>query len=1053
MISKKLFSLATLLIINNIFSQGTLIRSPKISPDGTYMAFGYHGDIWVHNFLNKESRRLTIHQAYESNPVWSPNGKEIAFSSNRKGNENVFTISLSGGNLKQLTYYPTKNIPSCWNNSNIIFSTNRTYNGPEREKQMYEVNKKGGTPKRLLTAYGSMAATSPNAKLIAYVKGECRISREDYQGAAQKDIWIYNKGNNQYHRITTSKKNDHSPVWDESGNLYYISAKSGRYNIYKQVISEEGQKVGEPVQLTYQKIDGIRSFSVSNKGVILYMSGIDLYKLEKGTTTKISLNIKSDNHFNESEIKNVTNGINHYEISPNRKQIALEVGGEIFVKENDKKKKYTNNISNHTYKDIKPQWINDTTLFFISDRGGKFEIYSATSKHTSVDLCRSIKIDIKKELSEKADITNIAVSPNKKKIAYETSEGAFFIANLSGGEIKNKKMFSNSWGGVQGVNWSPDSRYVVYSQQDLDFDSEVFIQSAVDKNIKMNVSMHPRSDTSPVWSSDGKKIAFISNRNGMNNDVWMVWLEKEEWEKTKFDHENGQYYESKSNQVNKENEKKKKQAITVKIDKERIYERLVQVTSLSGNEYEAVFSDNNEFIYFFAQQSATNKGGIYKIKWDGSNLKEINNLGEIASLGTLEEKHIYFRASGKLKKLSIKSDSIITLSYIANYTVNHSKQRKQIFEEGVRSLTSRFYDPEFHGYNWDTIVKKYKPWVLSATTQQDFTDMFNVMLGQLNASHMGYIWRPENNVKSENIGLLGIEVSHVKEGVRVDYILSNSAADKSKSKLNIGDIIVAVNGHKIGQETNFYSLLRNAKGREVLVTLDNSKEIVIRTQSSLKKNKYEAWVSSRKKLVDEYSKGQLGYIHIQGMNMQSFERFERELKASGYGKKGIVIDVRYNGGGWTTDRLMAVLNVKQHAYTIPRGATKSLKNHKQFASNYPFNERAILSVNTKPSVALCNENSYSNAEIFSHAYKNLGIGKLVGQPTFGAVISTSGTPLQKGYIRMPFRAWFVKKTGKNMENEAPATPDYLVENLPGWKSSGEDAQLKKAVEVLLQDIK
>jgi C-terminal processing protease CtpA/Prc len=189
------------------------------------------------------------------------------------------------------------------------------------------------------------------------------------------------------------------------------------------------------------------------------------------------------------------------------------------------------------------------------------------------------------------------------------------------------------------------------------------------------------------------------------------------------------------------------------------------------------------------------------------------------------------------------------------------------------------------------------------------------------------------------------------------------------------------------------------------------------------------------------------------MNAPSFESFERELKASGYGKKGIVIDVRYNGGGWTTDRLMAVLNVDQHAYTIPRGAADDLqKENKKFQGNYPFNERAILSVNTKPTVALCNESSYSNAEIFSHAYKNLGIGKLVGQPTFGAVISTGGYSLSKGYVRMPFRAWYVKKSGLNMENDAPAVPDYLIKNTPGLGATGEDTQLQKAVDVLLEEI-
>ncbi|MCV6631547.1 MAG: S41 family peptidase, partial [Flavobacteriaceae bacterium] len=174
--------------------------------------------------------------------------------------------------------------------------------------------------------------------------------------------------------------------------------------------------------------------------------------------------------------------------------------------------------------------------------------------------------------------------------------------------------------------------------------------------------------------------------------------------------------------------------------------------------------------------------------------------------------------------------------------------------------------------------------------------------------------------------------------------------------------------------------------------------------------------------------------------------------ASGYGKKGIVIDVRYNGGGWTTDRLMAVLNVTQHAYTVPRGAAKNLKTENtKFRKHYPFNERAILSVNTKPTIALCNENSYSNAEIFSHAYKSLKLGKLVGQPTFGAVISTGGHGLLNGYVRMPYRAWYVKESGMNMEH-GPAVPDYLVSNPPGWKARGEDQQLQKAVSVLLEQL-
>ena len=190
------------------------------------------------------------------------------------------------------------------------------------------------------------------------------------------------------------------------------------------------------------------------------------------------------------------------------------------------------------------------------------------------------------------------------------------------------------------------------------------------------------------------------------------------------------------------------------------------------------------------------------------------------------------------------------------------------------------------------------------------------------------------------------------------------------------------------------------------------------------------------------------------MNWTSFERFERELMAAGDGKDGIVIDVRYNGGGWTTDYLMAVLNVKQHAYTIPRGASDNLnEDHLKFKDTYPFSERLPLAAWTKPSIAMCNESSYSNAEIFSHAYKSLGLGTLVGQPTFGAVISTGGWTLVDGsYVRMPFRAWYVKSTEQNMEH-GPAVPDILVENPPAYRAKNIDPQLQRAVQELQKQIK
>ena len=320
-----------------------------------------------------------------------------------------------------------------------------------------------------------------------------------------------------------------------------------------------------------------------------------------------------------------------------------------------------------------------------------------------------------------------------------------------------------------------------------------------------------------------------------------------------------------------------------------------------------------------------------------------------------------------------------------------------------------------------------------------------------------YRGEERKELQNESTGILGIEVKPDKNGqLKITKVVTNSAADRELSKLHVGDIITAVNDEKVSASKNMYQYLSYTNNEKIVLTVlsnGSEKEITIRPKSNARTDNYNAWVEERKQLTEKYSNGRLGYIHIQGMNWTSFENFERELTAAGYGKEGIVIDVRYNGGGWTTDYLMAVLNVKQHAYTIPRGAAKNLeKEHENFSKYYPYSERLPLAAWTKPTVALCNENSYSNAEIFSHAYKELKLGKLVGTPTFGAVISTGGkTLIDDSYVRIPFRGWYVKSTGANMDFQ-PAVPDFIIDNYPDEKAKGTDSQLKKAVDELLKQL-
>ena len=722
-------------------------------------------------------------------------------------------------------------------------------------------------------------------------------------------------------------------------------------------------------------------------------------------------------------------------------------------------------LTDHPYRDKNPIWINNSTLVFSSDRDGAFNLYSVTSTGSESNLFKTFKLKTKQLTFNDAEEEGVVLSPDKKKIAFRRGRGQLIMVDVdSMGSLSNEIVLLDGWDTPRGIAWSPDSKWIAYSMSDLNFNREIYIHAVAGSKLPVNISMHPRSDNSPRWSADGSKLGFISNRNNSDDDVWFVWLKKSDWEKTQRDWEDEEEDETDDKNSKKKSKKSKKDSIVnITIDFEDIHERLVQVTRLAGNEDNITISKDGVTFYFStnggSRQGSSGKSNFMSANWDGDEMKTLfSDLNIYSTKLDKAGKHIYaIKSRGTLIKLNPSTKKKESLSFTAKMDIDHMAERKQVFNEGWRRLRDGFYDPEFHGQDWTRLKSKYLNRCINASTTQDFRRYYNEMLGQLNSSHMGMFGSNPEETQRDRTGLLGIDITPTNNGVKVKRIIYNAPAERLESRLSIGDIITSVNGNEINASTNFYSLLTGLANERTMLNVTDingiKKEVIIRPTTSLRTNLYKEWVKGRKNLIQKYSNGRLGYIHIQGMNWSSFERFERELTASGHGKEGIVIDVRFNGGGWTTDMLMTVLNVRQHSFTIPRGAAKSLENEKNdFRETYPFGERLPLSSWTKPSIALCNENSYSNAEIFSHAYQALGLGTLVGRPTFGAVISTGSSRLLDGTrIRMPFRAWYVKSTNKNMEH-GPAIPDIEVFNAPDSKARGEDPQLQKAVEELLSQI-
>ena len=1047
-------------------SDRPFLRHPAVSPDGQQVAFSFQGDVWTVPSAGGRAVRLTVHEAYEGHPRWSPDGRQIAFSSDRHGNDDVYVMSADGSTPTRLTYHSTgDDVSQITADGDVLFTTSRTYAQVEREPEVYHVPASGGMPDRRLDALGFSPQQSPDGRFLVMERGSNRTTRSDYQGPANRDLWIYDIENDTYRRITTYDGNDYGARWAGDRTLYFISDRDGTRNLYRLALSADGSPDGPPEALTNYTSDGVRTMSTSADGrLVAFERETDVYTLDVGDgrePQRLDVRVPKDSRTVPVDRMTMTRSAREMAVSPDESQAAYVVRGEIFVTEIDTEEPQSNRLTKHAYRDRDVVWLNETTVLFTSDREGQYDIYRLTSTDPEAEtLFESLQTDTERLTTTEADERNLVLSPDRSTVAFQRGRGALVTAEITDGGLDDEETLLDGWASARGVTFSPDGQWLAYSQSDLNFNEEVFILPADGSTEPVNVSQHPRSDEDPVWSPDGSKLGFVSERSGNDADVWFAWLREADYEKTQRDWEELKEEASDENGGDEDGE-----PAPVEIDLDDIHERLRRVTTMPGNESSPAIGSDGDTFYFVAGLPGRTttydaEPDLYSVKWDGSEQERISQGGIYpynVHLGPKGSTLYLMRRGGSLAQYATSGGSVETLPFSAMLTVDLSEERMQIFEEAWRSIEHGFYDPDHHGVDWTALRDKYRPWAARASTARDLADIMNLMLGEINASHMGFY--PSGifgNGGGVETGLLGVELDPVDDGARVARVVPGSPAGRTMSTLREGDVLLSVNGTPIAETGNVYALLEGTADQRTLLRVRDAdgetRTVRIRPTDDLDDLLYKEWVEGRRELTEEYSDGRLGYIHIEGMNWESFERFERELVASAGDKDGLLVDVRFNGGGWTTDYLMTILTVRRHAYTVPRGATRDVSNHTQFREHYPFGERLPFAAWTKPVAALCNQNSYSNAEIFSHAFKQLDLGPLVGTPTFGAVISTGGVGLIDGsFVRLPFRGWWVYETDANME-DTPAVPDLTVQNAPDHRAKGTDAQLERAVDELLQQI-
>lgn len=1074
-----------------------LPRHPALAPNGAQVAFSHQGDIWIAEVATGEASRLTGSTAFETRPQWSPDGQWLAFLSDRHGNRDVFVLPVQGGSPQRLTWHSESESLHEWlDDGRLLIGAIRDRRYSRRDQGAWVAHTDGRTPTLLGDWAMLRPAVSPNGRWIVYERGHGDPRRRAYRGAASSELWLNDLQTGEHRALTEFRGNDLNPMWSaDSRTVFFLSDRACQGN-------EGGRDLGlwkigledkEPAMVFHPRNRSLRNAEISRNGrhiVAELDTSLVLVDTSSGLSRKLVVRGTLDNASLGQEDVTVTGGASEIAVAPDGEAIAFTSGGDIYVMRKHDKIKRAQRVTTHPAPDYGPIWVEDgKALLFISERDGNGEVYQVRAGASEAPLYQARDLQLRRLTETPGDEYAPTLSPNGKLLAWIYGAGKLVV-----GDPQSLQIEREICDGFEGPNfqWSPDSQWLAYSVADDDFNSDIFLARAqipageADAiGVKpFNVTRHPDDDTSPCWSPDGRYLAFTSRRQMLDEtDVWLLPLRKEDSEMTERERLEAEEQAKKAKEEQKKAEKEAKKTAAaeaeaagegsvqepeeekdedaekeepevepVRIDFDAMHLRLRRLTRLEGNESALGFGEDSKTLFFNVTlgtrlTSGTQADtGFYSVDIHDPDPEEVES-SPVGSF-TRHEKELLYTKSGKITGREGKSK---TYDFSVRFRRDLTAQREAVMEEAWRALDRLFYDENFHGHDWAASLEKWRPMALAASTPEDFEDVMNWLLGEMNASHMRFVKSSADSrpvADRNSTGVLGVlwDESHVGNGRRVKEVLAGMPADRELSRLQPQEVVMTVNGVPYQEGENWHRLMLGTVEQETFLEVQNVageiREVIIRPASTLSLGRalYRRNSELARTRVEEQSEGRLGYIHIQGMGTGSLLEFERDLFNAGYGKQGLLIDVRENGGGWTTDMVLAMLMVEDHARTIPRNG----------GEGYPQGRR-IFATWDKPVVVLCNENSYSNAEIFSWSIKTLGRGPVVGKETYGAVISTGGTGLLDGsFVRLPFRGWYVNNEEMtNMEfNGCP--PDYPVENLPGDFVKGLDRQLDKAIEVGLE---
>ena len=1082
---KRYFILFLSLFTATLFAQETpqWIRYQSISPDGQTIVFTYKGDLYTVPTSGGDAQQITYHKAHDYMPVWSKDGQHIAFASDRYGNFDVFVMNAKGGQATRLTFHSNDESPFTFSHddSAVIFGAQRMDTKEHRQyptgsqPELYSVPVEGGRVAQIFTVPAEYVQVSADGSKMLYhdKKGGESEWRKHHTSSITRDIWIYDANSNEHTMLINRAGEDRQPIFtvDESG-FYYLSEESGTFNVHKTTLANSNQNE----QLTNFDLHPVRFLSMGN-GTLAFGYDGALYTMQEGQEPRrVEVNIIRQDIDNNDSFITINGGVREMAISPNGKEIAFIARGEVFVTSVDGS--LTKRITETAEQERFVTFTADGKgVVYASERDGRWSIFKATREREAQEpfFFASTLINEEPMISNEVDNYLSEFSPDGKKVAYVADRRFIKVRDLeSGNEIDlltDEDLF-HMRDGDQYFKWSPDSKWLMVEWGKSLNNSEVLMMSA-DGQQRVNLTESGYYDSSPKWVNGGKQMIWFSNRNGLKSyatsgrsqrDVYSMFFTQEGWDEYQLDKEEYELMQAieeeigddEVNEEEQEEEPKRKKdrkkkaseevqgedSDELKFDWEGLEDRKARLTIHSSSLGDAVLSKDGGKLYYMASFEGGQNLWMTDLRTKETKLAiKVNSYGSL--MWDKDMKNLFLLSGGRIAKIDPDKGSRKPISISGEMTYDAAAERQYMFDHVWIRTKNIFYEPTFHGIDWDLMRTEYQKYVPHVSNGYEFAEMISEMLGELNVSHAGgrYGSNIENGDATASLGIF-YDYKHEGNGIKITEVIKGGPLDKAKFNVEAGMIIRSIDGELVASNRDVAAYLNRKSGDLTLLEITdangaNAQMITMRPISlgALRGLLYDRFVEMNEKEVEEKSGGKLGYVHIPGMSDGPYRSIYEDMMGKYFEKEAVIVDTRFNGGG----DLVADLAMFFTGEPFITYATAAKVVGGEPTSRW-----------TKPTLAMFNESNYSDGHCFAQGYTDLEIGTTVGMPTPGtcSFAGWEGLPNGSRWGVVPVSA--KDKAGRWMEN-LQTEPDIKVKNMPGVINTGRDQQLERAIQELMNE--